>query len=180
MRQPSTHIGTQNPLLDAGVSPVDRRRMMYMTGLRWRRVAAGAAALMLQANPTLTPNLIKALLMYTAQPLAGFNMLEQGAGEINIEGAIRLARLVRTDLSPLTPFGASLLTTPVPPVQQSTIAGQTFTWSGGLLFKYKFATGSELITNTSRLSIGVLFGEAVLINNGVFLADRTILTGACW
>ena len=85
---------TNNPALDAGVSPVDNRKMMYLNGTSMATpIAAGTAALMLQANPSLTPNLVKAILMYTAQPLAGFNMLEQGAGQVNIEGAVRLARL---------------------------------------------------------------------------------------
>src|SRR5207248_3176989 len=96
---PNNYLVTHNPSLDAGVSPVDARRMMYMNGSSMATpVAAGAAALMLQANPTLTPNLIKAILMYTAQPLSGFNMLEKGTGEINIEGAVRIARVVRTNL----------------------------------------------------------------------------------
>ena len=59
-------------------------------------IVAGAAALLLQAKPSLTPNMVKAILMYTAQPLAGANMLEQGAGELNIEGAVRLANCFRT------------------------------------------------------------------------------------
>ena len=37
--------------------------------------------------------------MYTAQPLAGFNMLEQGSGVINIEGAVRLVKLMRKNLA---------------------------------------------------------------------------------
>src|SRR6185503_19311847 len=120
----NNYLVTQNPSLDAGVSPVDGRRMMYMNGSSMATpVAAGAAALLLQANPSLTPNMIKALLMYTAQPLAGYNMLEQGAGEINIEGAVRAARLVRTDLAQCTIAGTPLLTTVVPPVPQTTIAG---------------------------------------------------------
>lgn len=41
-------------------------------------LVAGAAALLLQANPKLTPNMVKLVLMYSAQQLAGFNMLEQG------------------------------------------------------------------------------------------------------
>ena len=86
-----------NPQLDAGVSPVDNRRMMYLNGTSMATPAvAGAAALMLQANPTLTPNLIKMILQYTAQPISGVNSFEQGTGELNIEGAIRLAKLVRT------------------------------------------------------------------------------------
>ncbi|HEY0100263.1 MAG TPA: S8 family peptidase, partial [Pyrinomonadaceae bacterium] len=75
----------QNPELDAGISPVDNRKMMYMNGSSMATpVAAGAAALLLQTHPKLTPNLVKMLLMYTAQPLSGFNMFEQGAGQLNI------------------------------------------------------------------------------------------------
>src|SRR5205085_11878402 len=34
-------------------------------------IVAGAIAVLLEANPKLTPNIIKMILMYTAQPLAG-------------------------------------------------------------------------------------------------------------
>ena len=54
-------------------------------------VVAGAVALMLQANPGLTPPLVKAILQYTAQPLPGASLVQQGAGLLNIEGAVRLA-----------------------------------------------------------------------------------------
>jgi subtilisin family serine protease len=65
----------QNPSLDAGNSGADQRKMMFLSGSSMATpVAAGTAALMLQANPSLTPNLVKALLMYTAQPLPGYNM----------------------------------------------------------------------------------------------------------
>jgi serine protease AprX len=55
-------------------------------------VVAGTVALMLQANPKLTPNLIKALLQYTAQQYPGYNALRQGAGFLNTLGAVRLAK----------------------------------------------------------------------------------------
>ena len=58
-------------------------------------VVAGAAALLLQANPGLTPPLVKAILQYTAQPLAGHNLLEQGAGLLNLSGAVSLAKALR-------------------------------------------------------------------------------------
>src|SRR5580765_7808059 len=87
----NNYLVAHNPWLDAGVSKVDGRRMMYLNGSSVATpVVAGAAALLIQADPTLTPNMVKMLLMYTAQPLAGFNMLEQGSGEVNIEGAVRL------------------------------------------------------------------------------------------
>ena len=56
-------------------------------------VVAGTVALMLQANPGLTPPLIKAMLQYSAQPIAGANLLQQGAGLLNADGAVRLAKV---------------------------------------------------------------------------------------
>jgi subtilisin family serine protease len=153
----------QHPELDAGVSPVDNRRQMYLNGTSMATPAvAGAAALMLQANPPLTPNLVKALLMYTAQPLAGFNFFEQGSGLVNVEGAVRLAKLVRTDLSSSTPLGDPLLVG-APPAPQTTIAGQTFNWSRGLVLNYNYVTGLELITRYQRIyGLGVITGDLFL------------------
>jgi serine protease AprX len=59
-------------------------------------VVAGSVALMLQANPTLTPNLVKAILEYTAQVYPGYDALTQGAGFLNTKGAVDLARYFRT------------------------------------------------------------------------------------
>ena len=55
-------------------------------------VVSGTVALMLQANPNLTPNLIKAILQYTAQVYPGYSPLRQGAGFLNSLGAVRLAK----------------------------------------------------------------------------------------
>ena len=55
-------------------------------------VVTGTVALMLQANPNLTPNLIKAILQYTAQVYPGYSPLRQGAGFLNSLGAVRLAK----------------------------------------------------------------------------------------
>src|SRR3954471_19960798 len=54
---------------------------------------SGAIALMLQANPNLTPNLIKAMLEYTAISKPGVSALRQGAGFLNVSHAVALAAL---------------------------------------------------------------------------------------
>ena len=51
---------------------------------------------MLQANPNLTPNVVKAILQYTAQEYPGYDALTQGAGFLNTLGAVRLARFYAT------------------------------------------------------------------------------------
>jgi hypothetical protein len=55
-------------------------------------VVTGTVALMLQANPSLTPNAVKAILQYTAQFSPAFDPLTQGAGFLNARGAVQLAR----------------------------------------------------------------------------------------
>jgi serine protease AprX len=59
-------------------------------------VVAGTVALMLQANPALTPNAVKAILQYTAQQYPTYDALTQGAGFLNAVGAVRLARFYAT------------------------------------------------------------------------------------
>jgi serine protease AprX len=62
-------------------------------------VVAGTVALMLQANPKLTPNLVKAMLQYTAEVYPAYNPLTQGAGFLNTKGAVDLARAFKNPVA---------------------------------------------------------------------------------
>jgi serine protease AprX len=55
-------------------------------------VVSGTVALMLEANPRLTPNFVKGILQYTSEMYPGYSPLRQGAGFLNSLGAVRLAR----------------------------------------------------------------------------------------
>lgn len=55
-------------------------------------VVSGTVALMLQANPALTPNQVKAIVQYTAQNYPRYDPLTEGAGFLNAQGAVNLAR----------------------------------------------------------------------------------------
>jgi serine protease AprX len=57
-------------------------------------VVSGTVALMLQANPSLTPNAVKAILQYTAQYYPGYDPLTEGAGFLNAKGAVELAHFL--------------------------------------------------------------------------------------
>ena len=72
------------------------------------------------------------ILMYTAQPLAGFNTLEQGAGQLNVAGSVAVAKLVRGELLGLTPAVGSSLLTQTAPSPQTSISSYTFPWAQGL------------------------------------------------
>ncbi|WP_369054490.1 S8 family serine peptidase [Kineococcus terrestris] len=51
-------------------------------------VVSGAAALLLQADPTLTPDEVKAALVSTADPLPGTDRVDQGAGQLDVAAAL--------------------------------------------------------------------------------------------
>ena len=55
-------------------------------------VVSGVVALMIEANPGLTPNAVKAIVQYTAETRAGVDYLTQGAGFLNARGAVELSR----------------------------------------------------------------------------------------
>ena len=67
-------------------------------------VVSGTVALMLQANPSLTPNAVKAILHYTAQSSSEYDPLTQGAGFLNAKGAVGLARYLGSPSSVQYPY----------------------------------------------------------------------------
>lgn len=62
-------------------------------------VVAGAVALMLQQNPNMKPNAVKAALMYTAEK-RNENAFATGAGYLNVAGAVNLAANINTAVLP--------------------------------------------------------------------------------
>ena len=104
-------------------------------------VVSGTIALMLQANPSLTPNLIKAILQYTAQTHPDYEALRQGAGFLNTLGAVRLAKFYTTAQP-----GSRL------PVQQ--------TWSRQIIWGNNRITGGYMNPLGNAWANDVIWGSA--------------------
>ena len=154
------------PSLKAGTAATAADEVMYLSGTSMSApVVAGGVAMLLEANPTLTPSLVKAILMYTAQPLNGFNMLEQGAGLFNVKGAAKLVARMKSNVSTLS-SGAALLTASLP-IPDTTIMGETFQWGQGVITNYGFLYGSNLMTKwQSVYGSGQILGDATTYANG--------------
>ena len=89
----STFYVNKADYLVAGSVATASKPYLALTGTSMAApVVSGAIALMFQANPGLTPNLVKAMLQYTAQLKAEYDPLAQGGGFLNAKGAIDLAR----------------------------------------------------------------------------------------
>ncbi|HEY3109335.1 MAG TPA: S8 family peptidase [Chloroflexota bacterium] len=75
-----------------GVERVVKERYFRLSGTSMSTPAvSGVAALMLAANPYLTPNQVKAILIQTARPIAGASASAVGAGELDAAAAVQLA-----------------------------------------------------------------------------------------
>jgi serine protease AprX len=89
----STLYSSSPSSLLPGTRPTSYLPYLSMTGTSMSApVVSGTVALMLQANPSLTPNAVKAILQYTAEVRSQYDPLTQGAGFLNAKGAIELAR----------------------------------------------------------------------------------------
>jgi subtilisin family serine protease len=154
------------PSLKTGSSSDSDEQVMYLSGTSMAAPqVAGAAVLLIDTNPNLTPNLIKAILMYSAQPLKNFSTLEQGAGQLNIDGAVRIARLVKSTMP--TSNGSALLTGSLPSSQTSSISGQTVYWGKGVITNFGFLYGNDLMVKWQGMYA-----------NGVLMSDGTPFSGS--
>lgn len=120
-------------------------------------VVSGTVALMMQANPSLTPNMVKAILQYTAQTYPGYNHLTQGAGFINTYGAVQLARFFRTATA-----GSSL---PLPQEWSKHVLWGTRRISGGVIrpnanaFQLRTTWGASVHLDGDNIVWGTVFGD---------------------
>ena len=106
-------------------------------------------------------------------------MFEQGAGQLNVEGAVRLAKLVRQNLTANEPLGSNLLTTTMPPTAYTTIDGYTFYWGGGVVADHTFVYGTDLIMKYQKpYASGKGLGDGTLETNGVLVSDTTMFSNS--
>jgi serine protease AprX len=106
-------------------------------------VVAGTIALMLQANPSLTPNLVKAILQFTAESREPYNALTQGAGFLNARGAVDLAQSIST--------GA---------VVEQSASNDPTPWSAHLIWGNHRISGGQLRINATAWRTDVIWGSA--------------------
>jgi serine protease AprX len=108
-------------------------------------VVAGTVAMMLEANPNLTPNAVKAILQYTAEVREGESFLAQGAGLLNALGAVRMATYV----------GAARKGSVV---ASDTIEGERIAWSRHIIWGNQRIAGGLRMLVTSAWALGVTWG----------------------
>jgi serine protease AprX len=138
-------------------------------------VVSGAVALMLQMNPSLTPSSVKAILMYTAEKLARPSLLAQGAGSLNVEGAVRLAGQIVSN-SDQVAIGASWLRNgPAAIRPTTTIGGTAFLWGSALIWGNRVVIGSNVSPNALIWGNAFVWSQAILWSQGTSAWDDPLI-----
>jgi serine protease AprX len=104
-------------------------------------VVAGTVALMLEANPNLTPNMVKAILQFTAEVKRNTSYLAQGAGFLNTLGAVRLSRY----------FATAQKGDPYPSMRS---------WSRHILWGNRRVKGGVLAPGGTAWGLNIVWGDA--------------------
>jgi serine protease AprX len=154
----STLYGWNAPYLLDGAVGLGYKPYLALSGTSMAApVVAGTVALMLEANPRLTPNLVKALLQYTSQTYPGYSPLRQGAGFLNALGAVRLAK-----------FYAGNRVGERMPVQK--------VWSQQIIWGNHQLTGGYINPRANAWTTGTVWGAATTLMAG---GDNIVWGTAC-
>ena len=126
-------------------------------------VVTGTVALMLQANPSLTPNAVKAILQYTAER-HGYDPLTEGAGFLNALGAVQMAKYL---LSPSDNYP------------------DTTGWSRKIIWGNQLVRGGRLTAGANAWGNDVVWGSSATpggqsIEWGVKCTDATCASTIPW
>ena len=148
-------------------------------------VVSGTVALMLQANPNLTPNAVKAILQYTAQEYPGYDGLTQGAGFLNAVGAVRLARFFVTarpgDRYPVQSIWSKHIIWGSHRLTGGVLTPTANAWSLGTTWGVATAFGGEnIVWGTVLAADNIVWGTALSADNivwGTALAADNIVWG---
>ncbi|HLG60119.1 MAG TPA: S8 family serine peptidase [Vicinamibacterales bacterium] len=142
----STLYGLLRPYLLGGTIAVGYKPYLSLSGTSMAApVVSGTVALMLEANPRLTPNAVKAILQYTAQAKSGQDVLAQGGGFLNAKGAVRLARFFA---APQAGIG----------YMRDSIEGERVAWSRHIIWGNYRVTGGVPLPGSNAWAINQTWG----------------------
>jgi serine protease AprX len=119
---------------------------------------AAAAALILQKNPALKPNAVKAILMYTAEHRTG-NPLAIGAGYLNTSGAVNLAANVNA-LAP--PSSYWLLNNGLNLSWADDISGYRAVWGGTIIWDEGIYSGNSISYAHRAWASTIVWGDTII------------------
>ncbi|HWI19562.1 MAG TPA: S8 family serine peptidase, partial [Vicinamibacterales bacterium] len=133
---------------------------------------AGAAALLLTENSSLSANTVKMSLQFTARVISHTDVLTQGAGALNIGGALILADAI----NPFVRRGRNWITHPITAANQDA-SGQTINWSQRIIYGDRFMQPRYAQIRLFRWSDDIVWAYDAIEDNIVWGNDDNIVWG---
>jgi serine protease AprX len=125
---------------------------------------------------TPTPNAIKAILQFTAVPVANADTLSQGAGAINPAGAIALAKAIDTGV----PVSSWWLTSGI--TAATTLSnGEVLTWAQRFIWGGEIIWGTHIYSNQPAWGLQVVWGNRAVWGDEIIwgTTDDSVVWGSC-
>jgi subtilisin family serine protease len=132
---------------------------------------SAVAALVLQKNPGLTPNAVKAVLMYTAER-RGQNPLEMGAGYLNALGALNLASNINAYAARSTYW---LQNNGVGLSYKDDISGYRAVWGGTIVWDDALYSGTSINYNQKAWGSTIVWGDTIVWEDMEVVFGNTIV-----
>jgi serine protease AprX len=164
----TTFYTTYEDYLLPGTRRLGHKPYLSLSGTSMAAPAVtGTIALMLEANPTLTPNAVKAILQFTAQERDGESYFAQGAGLLNARGAVRLAEYFA---DPRRAF----------PEPGDEIVGEWVAWSQEIVWGNARYAGGVPLPGSNAWALGVTWGADATASGQRIIWGATDADGIVW
>ena len=156
---------------------VAKRTYMTLSGTSMSAAATSSVvALLIEASRStntqqraLPPNAIKAILQYTAVPLANVDPLTQGAGSLNAAGAIAVVR----SIDPTVSKGSWWLVSGVTPTTRLP-NGEDVGWSQEVFWGERVLTGDTIAVNQPAWATTIVWGNSLVWGNTIVWANSLV------
>jgi serine protease AprX len=119
-------------------------------------VVSGTAALMLEANPSMSVGAIRAVLEFTAQRLPNTSLLAQGAGQLNALGAVRLAQQIKPAVGRGQIWLKSQLGVPQP---YDVLDGEAVEWAKNVIWGDRILLGDSAYVHMTAWDDNIVWGQ---------------------
>ena len=155
----SAMYATRSAYLLPGTIPTPYLPYLSLSGTSMATpVVSGTVALMLQANPALTPNAVKAILQFTSEIYPAYDRLTQGAGFLNADGAVGVARAFATPGASYTPMAA---------------------WSSQIIWGNRVYSGGSLTPDAAEWATTTTWGAAAWSEPGWTSGANVVWGSTC-
>lgn len=194
---PNSTIATQYPSFVTAPPSGSSAEYLVLSGTSMATpVVSGAAALMLQENPSLTPDTVKARMMKTAwkgYPVNGwaydflgngyfsqYDIFTIGAGYLDIDAALNSTDLANgSAFSPIVTFNSS--TGQVTLVDGTSIVwGKTILWGSTIVWGNTIVWGSNVLNSTSVVwgaAAGIVWSDSTMVSGNTLVWGSSIVWG---